>query len=57
MTPNPSAPAAADTMNTGWRMISPSGRPVGAALRGAGGANSMNAINAIASSATTASAT
>ena len=27
ITPKPSAPAAAATMNTGWRTISPSGRP------------------------------
>ena len=44
-------------MNTGWRMIWPSGRPalLPGALAGAGG-KSMNAITPMASTATTASA-
>ena len=43
-------------MNTGWRMISASGRPPYTALRAGAGANRMKAISTIATSATPASA-
>ena len=56
ITPKPSAPAAAATMNTGWRMISPRGLPPLAACWGGVGGKWMNASKAMASRATPASA-
>ncbi len=56
MMPKLKAPVAAATMNTGWRMISRSGRPCRPAFLGGTGGNVMNDSASMPSNATPASA-
>jgi hypothetical protein len=56
MMPKLKAPVAAATMNTGWRMISPSGRPCCPAFLAGNGGKVMNDSASMPRSATPASA-